>query len=668
MKKSGTLEQIINAVKDEKLFEMTTEDGSFTVKINKYVPFCCTAIHSGSNLRPELKNKIALNKYERWYEEDPFTDDFIEAMPLTIICHDSRYEYDLNRSPEKCIYDEAWGKKVWKKKLSPSEIKKSLQKHAAYYLVLDAIICKLEEMFGGAVVYDLHSYNYKRWEREVPLFNIGTEKIDRNRFAPVVENWLSLLSGIKLTDTENKTAENDVFFGRGYNLEYISNRFKNTLVLATEVKKVYCNELTGDSFPALIQELQQELKEAILSNANFFSQRLEKWKHRTTYHLLDKSLNEKLLEIDNEIYRQLKDFELLAVVNPKNTAAERARFFKNKSTELPKFEYNPVKIDPFSLKKKLLSIDLDSIQDISIREMYQSVVDSYFDKIDMVSSLNSQKFLYNSLRYFGRPSQKDLKNAFYILSLPDLPEDLKSEPMYDANAAMEAFRIALNEYGVEAKVELSSIVIARVMVLNSSRKILFQPAATFKSKDIQALIEHEIGVHMLTTINSDHQKLKLFNVGLPLNTHTQEGMAILAEYLSGNITLERLKKIALRVVIIDAMCNGADFIECYNLLVKEYKEDPNEAFSSVTRIFRGGGFTKDYLYLSGFAQIFDFWKSKKDIGPLMIGKTSLEFYDTIQEMIGREMIAAPSYLPKSFANPKIENNNPIYQYILSGIR
>jgi len=311
---------------------------------------------------------------------------------------------------------------------------------------------------------------------------------------------------------------------------------------------------------------------------------------------------------------------------------------------------------------------LDLIQDISIKEMYQSVVDSYFDKIDMVASLNSQKFLYNSLRYFGRPSQKDLKNANYLLSLPDLSEELKTEPVYDANAAMEAFRVALDEYGVQAKVELSSMVIARVMVLNSSRKILFQPSATFKSKDIQALIEHEIGVHMLTTVNSDHQQLKLFNVGLPLNTHTQEGLAILSEYLSGNITLERLKKIALRVVIIDAMCSGADFIECYNMLVKEYKENPDEAFSSVTRIFRGGGFTKDYLYLSGFAQVFDFWKAKKDIAPLMIGKTSLEFYNTIHEMIGREMIAAPSYMPKSFVNPKIEKNNPIYQYILSGIK
>ena len=87
------------------------------------------------------------------------------------------------------------------------------------------------------------------------------------------------------------------------------------------------------------------------------------------------------------------------------------------------------------------------------------------------------------------------------------------------------------------------------MVLNSTKTILIRPDAKFTQKEVNALIEHEIGVHMVTTQNSIHQKLKVFNLGLPINTETQEGMAILSEYLSGNITLERLKKIALRVIV-----------------------------------------------------------------------------------------------------------------------
>jgi uncharacterized protein (TIGR02421 family) len=295
-------------------------------------------------------------------------------------------------------------------------------------------------------------------------------------------------------------------------------------------------------------------------------------------------------------------------------------------------------------------------------------VNSYFDKIDMVRTLNSPKFLYNSLRYFGRPSKTDLQNASYLLLLPDIPGEAKKEPVYDAVKAMQVFKTALDEYGIKAKIELSNMVISQVMVLNSKRTIYFQPKATFKRKELQALIEHEIGIHMVTTMNSNIQQLKLFNVGLPVNTLTQEGLAILAEYLSGNLTLRRLKKFALRALVVDMMCSGADFIESFNVLRNEYDLDPNEAFNLTTRIFRGGGFTKDYLYLAGFVKVLRFWEDHHDLSPLLVGKTSLQYYSTIEEMIGREMVTPPQYITRSISEPRPEVNNPIYNYILGGLK
>ncbi|NWJ52060.1 MAG: flavohemoglobin expression-modulating QEGLA motif protein [Bacteroidetes bacterium] len=660
--------EIIKNIEQEKLFEFASADGGFKIKIARYVPFCCTAVHNGSNLRQELHKKIALNEYQRWYEEDPYTEDFIKSMPITIVGNDSRFEYDLNRNPNDCVYDEAWGKTVWKKKLTIQEINLSKQKHAAYFKVVHALISKLEELFGGCVVYDIHSYNYKRWDREVPLFNIGTEKIDLKLYDETVQNWLNELKEIVIPDVSTSAVTNDVFHGKGYNLEYINNHFRKTLVLATEIKKVYCDELTGDPFPKIIRKLQQSLKIAILNNTNTFCRKLEKWHHHSNNSLLDKKVNKNLLKIDHDIYNLLKNIEVLAVVNPINTGIEKNKFFKNKFSEIPNFKYNPIRINSFNLKQQLLSIPLQDIQDVSIRNLYKSVINSYFDKIDMISSLNTDKFLYNSLRYFGRPSKKDLQNASYILLLPDIPEEAKKQPVFDAKTAMSRFKEELDDYGLEAKIELSNLVISQVMVLNSKRSILIHPQATFNRKELLALLEHEIGIHMLTTINSTFQQLKIFNIGLPVNTLTQEGMAILAEYLSGNLTLHRLKKIAFRVIVVDQMCSGADFIECFNLLKNEYSVEQNAAFNIVTRVFRGGGFTKDYLYLSGFVQVLRFWEEQNDLIPLLVGKTSLQFYNIIEEMIGREMISPPKYITKSLLKPTTEQNNSIYNYILSGLK
>jgi uncharacterized protein (TIGR02421 family) len=662
------LNEIITKISAGETFEAIPETGGFVIKINKYVPYCCTAIHNGGHIRKELKHKIALSDYERWYEEDPHTADFISSLPITISGLDSRFEYDLNRPAHDCIYEEAWGKKVWRKKLTLADIKLSRTKHEAYYKVLAALIDKIENLFGGCIVYDLHSYNYKRWDREVPLFNVGTERINREKHKAYLEHWLKELTAIKLTDTKTIVKENNVFFGRGYNLEFINKKFHKTLVFATEIKKVYCDELNGDDFPKIIRQLQQQLKIAILNNANHFSKDLKKWGFISTQNLLDKSIENAILKTDRSLYSILRNIELLAAVNPTNTKSEKNKFFRNKYTEIPRFKYQPVRINPFVYKQKILSIAIKDIQDISIRNLYESVINAFTDKLDMIGTLNTKKFLYNSLRYFGRPSKKDLANAQYLIHLPDIPGKAKKQPVFNSSQAMQVFKEALLEYGLDARIEFSSKVISHVLVLNSRKTILIQPDSVFKKKELNALIEHEIGVHMATTINSANQKLKIFHLGLPVNTQTQEGLAILAEYLSGNITLSRLKKIALRVIIVDMMCNGADFIECFHALIKEYLVEENEAFNIVTRIFRGGGFTKDYLYLRGFVEVFKLWNEHYDLTPLLVGKTSIPFYYTIEEMIGREMIDKPKYITKSYLNPGINNNNGIYDYILSGLK
>ena len=661
------ISEIIDLIQAEKIFEAVSSDGSFEIKINRYVPYCCTAIHDGSNLRAELVDKIALDEYKRWYEEDPFTGDFIASMPITLIGNDSRFEYDLNRNPKECIYEEAWGNKVWKKKLTPKEEQVSRQKHSDYYKVTHALIAKLEELYDGCVVYDIHSYNFQRWDRKVPLFNIGTEKVDK-KYADIIEHWRHELATIKLPGIENVSAVNDVFQGRGYNLEYISTHFSKTLVLATEVKKVYCDELTGAGFPKIVKSLQQSLKQAILNNANFFSQSMTNWKHNETGKLLDKKIDESILKIDRDMYRLLKNFELLAYVNPINNTNERKKFFKNKYSEPPNFKYNAIRINAYELKQELSNLKIQNIADISIRNLYESVINSYFDKTDLLSSLDSPKFLYNSLRYFGRPSKKDIQNAHYFLHLPAIANEPSRSPTLGTEQAMQTFKEIIGKYGFESKMELSRKVISKVMVLNAKKTILFNPDAKFTRIEINALAQHEIGVHMVTTMNSSDQKLKIFNLGLPVNTETQEGLAILSEYLSGNVTINRLKKLAYRVIVVDMMCSGANFMECFNFLKNDHMLDPNEAFALVTRIFRGGGFTKDYLYLSGFVKILRFWQNDNDLQPLLVGKTSLDFYNTINEMIERDMIQKPKYVTHSFLHPKTENNHDIYEYILSGLK
>ena len=88
------------------------------------------------------------------------------------------------------------------------------------------------------------------------------------------------MSRIELPGVEVEANINDVFFGRGYNLEYITENFKNTLVLATEVSKIYCNEETGESYPEIIKAIQRRIKRAILNNVQLFVNEETNWAHK----------------------------------------------------------------------------------------------------------------------------------------------------------------------------------------------------------------------------------------------------------------------------------------------------------------------------------------------------------------------------------------------------
>ncbi len=665
---SRSIADIITLIRKGKTFEATAEDGSFSIKVSRYVPYVCTAIHDGGKLRKDLRDKITLDEYERWYEEDPHTADFISSLPIALVGHDTRFEYDLNRRPQECIYEEAWGKKVWKKPLTNKQRTVSLNKHENFYRVATELVAKLEEQFGGCLVYDLHSYNYKRWDRDVPLFNIGTERINVDRYRKYINHWKEELGKIEIKNVTNIVEENDVFKGRGYNLERITKTFDNTLVFATEISKVYCDEETGESYYQVVKSIQRQLKKAILNNAMFFADDLEGWKHTVKGRLLDHKIEPALETVDKALHKYLKEFELLSFVNPINLKSQKTKFFRSNFKVDPKFRYRPINIHPHELKSTLLHLPTNQISDISIRHMYESVINAYIDKVEMLAHLGKEKFLYNSLRYFGRPKRDDIRNAEYILGLPPINLAAGLAPRLDVATAQTHFERALTDYGLEGRIKVDPNMVADVMVLNSSQTVVLKEGARFTNKQLNYLVEHEIGVHMVTTMNSLLQPLKVFSIGLPVNTKTQEGLAVMAEYLSGNITLSRLRKFALRVIAVDAMCNGATFVECFNLLIGKWEVPEDDAFTIVTRVYRGGGFTKDYLYLSGFLDMFRFWSNGNDMSPLLVGKTSMDFYNTILELQERQLILEPQFITKSFGEPHPEKNNPIYDYILSGLK
>jgi len=639
-------------------------DEAFEIKIENYGFFICTAIHDGHQLCDELTGNCVLTSDERLFEEDPYTGELIASMPITMIGIDSRYEYDLNRAPDNCVYDEAWGKQVWLKPLSESQKRLSVDKHQAFYRVLGELIKTVEKIHGNCLVYDIHSYNYLRMQHNEipPTFNIGTEQLDTQRWEQVIKHWSKSLAKIDLPNIDTRSAIDEVFFGRGYLATFVKSKYKNTLVLPTEVKKVFMSEETGEVYSLVLNDLKAAFKEVFLANALYFTKQHKPKTPSIKTKMLSTNVEPAVLELDKKLFQLAKCIETLGYINPRNLVQEKKRFFAKNYNYSPEFTYRQLEIDPFEFREKLYRLPESDIADISIQQMYRDVIDSYATKIELFTAIGTEKFLYNSLIYYGEPSDEDIKMANFLLFAKSFEEP--EERLLDAQDAKTQFLAALDSYNIKCKVEITNKIIASAMVDNSKKTILINKSMKMNQVEIDALIHHELGVHMVTTVNANLQTLKIFKLGLPGNTYTQEGLAILSEYMTGNMSLPRLKALALRVIAVKMMINQYDFSHTFKTLVNDYDVGKDEAFRLTARVYRGGGFTKDFLYLRGVKDALKLYAGE-NLEALYVGKTGFDYLKTINEMIERGMVSRPVHLPMYYQKELQIKPNVILDYLIN---
>ena len=70
------------------------------------------------------------------------------------------------------------------------------------------------------------------------------------------------------------------------------------------------------------------------------------------------------------------------------------------------------------------------------------------------------------------------------------------------------------------------------------------------------------------------------------------------------------------------------------------------------RVFRGGGYTKDVVYLRGLAALLDHLGRGGDLEILYVGKVALEFIDLVEELRWRRVLAAPALRPHHLDTPE----------------
>lgn len=375
-----------------------------------------------------------------------------------------------------------------------------------------------------------------------------------------------------------------------------------------------------------------------------------------------------LLEIDRNIDQLVKEVELLSYVNPVNIKEAKERFFRSKYLTDPEFIYPQIDFDRFRLHRELFTQPLEHIEDAETRQLYEDIIYTYSGLIQCIETIGSgRKFYYNCLHCFGTPTETDVENAKFILHFED--RDLKEErfvPKYTSVETEPFFEAYSKQYDFNYRIEHSSKISASAMVLNNKRALVLNENYLFSEHELNVLNNHEIGVHMVTTMNGLEHPLKIFSHGFPNYEETQEGLAVFAEYMSNNLTVTRLKELAYRVIAVDSLAKGYDFSKTFRLLHNQFDLEREQAFYISLRVHRGGGFTKDYLYLTGLKKIYDRYKRGEDLSPLLTGKVSLEYLDVIQTLTDKGFAMPSRFITDAYASNS--NRDETVDFILNNLK
>ena len=220
-------------------------------------PLFFTAVHHGHHIREELIPYLNLDDATRLREEDPFTGEWAALCGNRAIVNTSRFEVDLNRAREEAVYLEpkdAWGLEVWNRPLPEEIIKTTMRMYDEFYNDMRTAFLAMQKKYGKFIVFDLHSYNFKRQgpdgpvdnPKENPDVNIGTGTMtNRKHWAGVVDRFISDLSKVSLNGSPLDVRENVKFRGRQLGRWAHETFPESACVLSIDIKKIFMDEWSG---------------------------------------------------------------------------------------------------------------------------------------------------------------------------------------------------------------------------------------------------------------------------------------------------------------------------------------------------------------------------------------------------------------------------------------
>lgn len=432
----------------------------------------------------------------------------------------------------------------------------------------------------------------------------------------------------------------------------------NCHLAGISIRPVYRNIQNGKLYPQVLTNLSRQMVYALNRSFLEFTTKLTTHKVHHFYELGRRTFSRPAASSDRQLADLCDGYDFVLQVSPINEAEARTEFRRRKHTKLPVFYYRPLAFDPAEFKRTLWKIPIEDIEDPALKNLFNDKRQEIDLQISMMVNLDSPEFHYGSLQLYGSVGKSLSDFAEKILNVFSKKEKSKdSKDSIERINASEFYHYVKEEFGYYSakypsftpKVQIDKDIYSGLIV--SKNTLLIGKEFVVRRNRVASLIHHEVGTHLLTYFNGLIQPFRQLHTGLSGHEELQEGLAVLSEYLTGGLNISRLRLLAARVKTAEYMIDGADFVDSFHNLVSNYNFSAETAFTIVMRIYRGGGLTKDIIYLRGFLEILKYIESGGEIEPLFVGKISFSNISIMKELRLRKILKPVPLLPRYLKDP-----------------
>jgi uncharacterized protein (TIGR02421 family) len=526
-------------------------------------------------------------------------------------------------------------------------------------LIVETIGKALMERFGAFIVFDVGELERDRLLTEdapyLPPFEITVSATDQ----PAAQAALSAFAtAAESVEAKFRTPRLEKFHAADDPHAGLAALITGFPCLTVRFAPIYRVPESGGTYPDLRQRIIANIFDAGLQAVAAFVKATGSLDLSTHRALGRRAFVDAVSRADRSIDEIAATFDLLLAVTPINADAAWREFETAGFRRAPRLLYRPLTIEVDVEKRKLFSIAFDSFEDPVLLSLYREKQHELDLQLSMLSARETSRFVEIGRALYGPVKPTLLGTAKDILAKTEKVGAAEgrggsADCYLVERAAVSMIEKYRSQYaGFNATVILRDDLPAGLMV--SGACLLISRSTKMARRRIEALLSHEIGVHLLTYFNGSAQGLRLFRSGLAGYEGVQEGLAVFAEYLVGGMTVARLRLIAARVVACAAMLEGASFQENFLTLVRDYGFSKADAFNLTLRLYRGGGLPKDAIYLSGLFAVLDHLGNGGSLDPFWMGKISASHFGIMQELSTRGLLKAPHVRPAFMSHPEAE--------------